>query len=41
MVSGIFAIGLVKAITNKGKFGNFAYYCWVVGALAIVLSLII
>lgn len=41
MVSGIFAIGLVKTITNKGKFGNFSYYCWVVGALAIVLSLII
>ena len=39
MVSGVFAIGLVKTITNKGKFGNFAYYCWVVGALAIILSL--
>lgn len=40
MVSGIFAIGLVKSITNKGKFGNFAYYCWTVGVLTIVLSLI-
>lgn len=40
MVSGVFAIGLVKTITNKGKFGSFAYYCWVMGALAIILSMI-
>lgn len=40
MISGIFAIGLVKHITSKGKFGNFAYYCWGVGALTIILSLI-
>jgi len=40
MVSGVFAIGLVKTITSKGKFGSFAYYCWVVGALAIILSFI-
>ena len=24
-VSGYFAIGLVNLLTNKGKFGNFAY----------------
>jgi undecaprenyl-diphosphatase len=40
MVSGVFAIGLVKAIVNKGKFGYFSYYCWTVGLLAIVLSFI-
>ena len=40
MVSGVFAIGLVKAIANKGKFGCFSYYCWVVGVLAIVLTII-
>ena len=40
MISGIFAIGLVKRITSKGRFGNFAYYCWGVGALTIILSLI-
>ena len=40
MVSGVFAIGLVKRITSKGRFGNFAYYCWGVGALTIILSLI-
>lgn len=40
MVSGVFAIRLVKHITSKGRFGSFAYYCWGVGALTIVLSLI-
>ncbi len=39
-VSGYFAIGLVNLLTNKGKFGNFAYYCWGVGAAAVVASLI-
>ncbi len=39
-VTGVFAIKLVKRITSKGKFGNFAYYCWGVGALTIILSLI-
>jgi len=40
MVFGIFAIGLVKRIAGSGKFGYFAYYCWVVGLLTIILSLI-
>lgn len=40
LVSGVFAIGLVKRITSKGRFGNFAYYCWGVGALTIILSVI-
>lgn len=37
-MSGYFAIGVVKKLTDQGKFGKFAYYCWGVGALAIVLS---
>lgn len=37
-VTGYFSIRLVNLLTNKGKFGNFAYYCWVVGALALILS---
>lgn len=37
-MSGYYAIGLVKKLTDQGKFGRFAYYCWAVGALAIVLS---
>ena len=40
MVSGIGAISLLKFISRKGKFGGFAYYCWVVGALTIVLTMI-
>ena len=40
MVSGVAAIMLVRYIVNKGKFGGFSYYCWVVGTLTIILSLI-
>ena len=40
MVSGVFAIMLLRYIVNKGKFGGFAYYCWVVGALTVVLAII-
>ena len=35
-VSGYFAIRLVNILADKGKFGNFAYYCWGVGAAALV-----
>ena len=40
MVSGIVAIELLKYIAGKGKFGGFAYYCWVMGALSIILTMI-
>ena len=40
MVSGIVAIELLKYIANKGKFGGFAYYCWVMGVLSIILTMI-
>lgn len=40
MVSGIGAITLLKYIASKGKFGGFAYYCWVVGVLSIILTMI-
>jgi len=40
-VTGIVAIGLVKYVTQKGKFGYFAYYCWIIGALTILLSLVL
>ena len=39
-VSGYFAIRLVNLLADKGKFGNFAYYCWGVGAAALVAALI-
>lgn len=40
MVSGIFAIWLMKLISKKSKFGYFSYYCLGVGALTIILSLV-
>ena len=40
MVSGIVAIQLLQLIAKRGKFGGFAYYCWVVGALSIILTMI-
>lgn len=40
MVSGVFAIRLIKRIAKRGGFGGFAYYCWVVGVLAIILTFI-
>ena len=40
MISGYFAIGLVKLLASKGKFGNFAYYCWLVGIIAIAATVL-
>ena len=37
-VSGYLSIRLVHLITDKGKFGAFAYYCWAAGAATIVLT---
>lgn len=39
-VSGYLSIRLLNLLTERGKFGMFAYYCWIVGALALVLSFI-
>ena len=40
MVAGIVAIELLHAIAKRGKFGGFAYYCWVLGVLSIILTMI-
>lgn len=40
MLSGIAAISLLKRVASKGKFGGFAYYCWVMGVLSIILTMI-
>lgn len=40
-VVGYFAIQLVKLLADKGKFGKFAYYCWIAGAVALVASFVI
>lgn len=39
--TGYFCIKLLNKIVAKGRFGGFAYYCWAVGALSILLSLIL
>ena len=38
-VTGYLSIRLLHKIVKKGRFGGFAYYCWGVGALSIVLTL--
>lgn len=38
--TGILAIRLLKIVARKGRFGGFAYYCWVMGVLAIILTMI-
>ncbi len=40
MVSGIAAISLLKYIAEKSRFGGFAYYCWIIGVLSVILTLI-
>ena len=40
-ITGFFAIQLIRRLINKGGFGKFAFYCWGVGALTIILSLVI
>ena len=39
-VTGFFAIHLVKLLVESGKFGKFAYYCWAIGIIAIVTSIV-
>jgi undecaprenyl-diphosphatase len=40
-VTGYFSIKLLQKLVARGKFGGFAYYCWGVGALSILLSLVL
>lgn len=37
---GYACIRLLKMIADKGKFGFFAYYCWIVGAMTLVLTVV-
>ena len=39
-VSGYACIRLLRYIADKGRFGAFAYYCWTVGALTLVLTVL-
>jgi len=40
-ITGFFAIQLIRRIISKGSYGKFAYYCWGVGVLTIILSLVV
>jgi len=40
-VAGYGAIRLLKLIMDRGRLGGFAYYCWAVGLITIVLSFFI
>ena len=40
-VVGYFAIRLVNLLANKGKFGAFAWYCWIVGAVSLVAGFVV
>ena len=37
-VSGYLCIRLLKMIAEKGRFGAFAYYCWFMGAVTLLLT---
>ena len=39
-VTGYFCIRLLKTIADKGRFGAFAYYCWAVGIVTLVIGTI-
>lgn len=39
-VVGYACIRLLKMIADKGKFGFFAYYCWIVGTLTLILTIL-
>jgi len=38
---GFFAIQLLRQLMAKGGFGNFAYYCWGIGTITLIWSLIL
>jgi len=40
-VVGFFAIRIIERVVQKGKFGCFAYYCWAVGLLTVLLTVIL
>jgi len=40
-VIGFFAIQLIRRLMARGSFGKFAYYCWCLGGLTVLLSLIL
>jgi undecaprenyl-diphosphatase len=39
VIVGFFTIQVIRRLVSKGGFGKFAYYCWGIGALTLILSL--
>ena len=39
-VVGYFSIRLVNLLADKGRFGAFAYYCWIAGLVTLVLNIL-
>ena len=39
-VTGYLCIRLLKMIADRGRFGAFAYYCWLVGALVLIFTIV-
>lgn len=39
-VTGYLCIRLLKMIADRGRFGAFAYYCWIVGALVLIFTIV-
>ncbi len=39
-VSGYACIRLLRYVADKGRFGAFAYYCWAVGVMTLVLTVV-
>ena len=39
-IVGYLCIRLIKLVADKGKFGFFAYYCWLAGAVTLALTLL-
>lgn len=40
-VVGYFSIRLVQLLADKGKFGKFAYYCWIAGVVSLIAAIAI
>lgn len=39
-ISGYLCIRLIRVIADRGKFGWFAYYCWAVGGLTLIATIL-
>lgn len=40
ILAGMLSLVIMKRVFEKGKFGYFSYYCWLIGALGMILTVI-